>query len=186
MSVPAGWQGILDEGETILWQGRPRQGFKFTPANAIAGVFGLFFAGFALFWMVMASRGGGAFWMFGLIHFAVGVGMIVSAIFGGTYARRRTWYTLTDRRAIVSTDFFYKPKSLVSYPITDDTTVEYRAGAPDNVWFGHETRRGSKGRTYTVPVGFTDIDDGHEVMRIVRKHIHKVRDPDPETEEQTA
>ncbi|MBV7407624.1 aspartate carbamoyltransferase catalytic subunit [Maritimibacter sp. DP1N21-5] len=178
--TPAGWEGILDDGETILWQGRPLQDFHIALSNVVTIAFGIFFAGFALFWMVgAASMGGGPFWMFGLIHFSVGVGIVFWSIFGSTYSRRNTWYTLTDRRAIVATDFLFKRRSLVSYPV-QDALVEFKAGPPDDIIFGHETKRGSKGRTYTVPVGFFRLEDGHAVMRIVRKKIHKVRDYDDE------
>ena len=65
MTAPAGWEGILDTGETILWQGRPDGKIVLRPANTATFVFGLAFAGFALFWMIMASTAGGFFWAFG-------------------------------------------------------------------------------------------------------------------------
>ncbi|MAM62115.1 aspartate carbamoyltransferase catalytic subunit [Maritimibacter sp. UBA3975] len=183
MSVPAGWEGILDDGEEILWQGRPDQDFHMGLGKVFTVIFGVVFAGFALFWMVMASSAGGMFWMFGLIHFSVGVGMIFWSIYGSTYSRRNTWYTLTDRRAIVATNFLTKGKSLKSYPINAGTTVEFRAGPPDTIIFAHEERRGNKGRRYTVPVGFERLPDGHEVMRLIRKRIHGVSDPSGDTGE---
>ena len=29
IATPPGWQGILDEGEQILWQGQPARGIRF-------------------------------------------------------------------------------------------------------------------------------------------------------------
>ncbi|HHL21691.1 MAG TPA: aspartate carbamoyltransferase catalytic subunit [Aliiroseovarius sp.] len=164
----SGWEGILDKDEEILWQGRPDTAIRIGPANIATMVFGLAFAGFALFWMIMASAAGGAFWMFGLIHFTAGLGLAAGPILWGPFKRGRTWYTLTDRRAFIATDLPLKGKQLKSYPITDDTVLDFQPGAPASIHFARETRRGSKGRRYMVPVGFEFIDDGEEVYRLMR------------------
>lgn len=168
MTAAPGWEGILDAGERILWQGRPDGGFRFKPGNIATFVFGLLFAGFAVFWMVMASAAGGGFWMFGLIHFAVGIGLSFGAIFWGTYRRNRTWYTLSDRRAFIATDLPFRGKQLKSFPIDADTVLDYRQGRLAALYFASETRRGNKGRRYTVPVGFERLSDGDEVYRLIR------------------
>ena len=54
-TAPAGWEGILDPGERILWQGRPVPGIVWRPQQMVTFLFGLAFAGFALFWMLMAA-----------------------------------------------------------------------------------------------------------------------------------
>ena len=61
MSAPEGWDGILDEGEDIRWQGRPGTKVVWKIGHIFSVLFGLAFAGFALFWMIMASRAGGFF-----------------------------------------------------------------------------------------------------------------------------
>ena len=179
MSAAPGWEGLIADDEKILWQGRPDQSFHMSGSMFFGVIFGLFFAGFALFWMIMASKASGPFWMFGLIHFSVGAGMVVWSIWGSTYSRRNTWYTLTDRQAFIATDFLTKGRQLKSYPIKD-ATVTFQAGPPDTIHFAVEERRGSKGHRYTVPVGFERIEGGSEVMRIIRNHVHNVPDPGPE------
>ena len=165
---PPGWEGLLDPGERIVWQGRPEPGYQFRPEKLVVAVFGLFFAGFALFWMVMASLAGGLFWMFGLIHFAVGVGLTVSSIFGDTFRLRRTWYTLTDRRAFVATDMPLRGRQLQSYPITAETRIDYLSGSPATIHFARERRAGNKGNSYMVNIGFERIADGDKVMALLR------------------
>lgn len=165
--VPAGWEGILDPGETIVWQGRPDGAFRIKPSNIFGAVFGLFFAGFALFWMSMASQAGGFFWAFGLIHFSVGVGLAAAALFGNTWARRHTWYTLTDRRAILATDMPFRGRRLKSYPITSSSVLEYDHEIPATIWFAHETRSTNNG-SRRVDIGFERIDEGQEVYRLLR------------------
>ena len=165
-----GWEGILDEGETVLWQGRPDARVVFRIEKAFQFIFGLFFAGFAVFWMVMASQAGGAFWMFGLLHFGVGLAVAFGALFKDAYRRRHTWYTLTDRRAFIATDMPHKGRVLDSYPITPDTRlIMVDASARlATVNFASEEKRGNKGRRFTVPVGFERIPEGEKVYRLMR------------------
>ncbi|WP_138421836.1 aspartate carbamoyltransferase catalytic subunit [Maritimibacter alexandrii] len=169
MSTPSGWEGILDEGEVILWQGRPGQGFHVGAGGFFGGIFGLFFAGFAVFWMVMASNAPGNFWMFGLIHFSVGLALSIGSIVGPTWKRRHSWYTLTDRRAFIATDMPFKGRTLKSYPIGPNTVIDYKQGDPASIHFAEEWKRGSKGGSYKVKIGFERLENGDEVMRQVRK-----------------
>lgn len=168
MNSADSWDNILDKDEKVIWQGRPDAKIVFRPANIMTFFFGLFFAGFAVFWMIMASNAGGFFWMFGLIHFSVGIGLAFGAIFWSSWRRRHTWYTLTDKRAFIATDIPFKGRSLKSYPITPTTVLEYNAGTPASIMFDHEMRRSKKG-SYRVAVGFERIDNGGEVYRMMRE-----------------
>lgn len=162
------WEGILDPDEQIIWQGRPDGAFVLKPAMIGLAIFGTFFAGFALFWMIAASMAGGIFWMFGLLHFGVGVSLVVGSLMGPSYVRRRTWYTLTDQRAMIAKVFPLKGRSLKSYPITKDTNIEYADDGIPSVFFATEQKR-RKGGHYSVPVGFERITDAKAVMQMIRK-----------------
>ncbi|HGG05419.1 MAG TPA: aspartate carbamoyltransferase catalytic subunit [Aliiroseovarius sp.] len=166
--IKTGWESILDDDETILWQGRPSGAVRLKPGNIVGMLGGLGFAGFALFWMIMASKAGGGFWMFGLIHFTVGLSIAFGAIFWNAFRRRFTWYTLTNKRAIIATDLPVKGRVLKSYPIRFNTVLEYEPGPPATIIFSEELRRGSKGRRYTVKIGFEQISDGDRVYRLMR------------------
>jgi len=168
MSAPAGWQGILDEDEAILWQGRPDGAVKWKVGNIFTFLFGLAFAGFALFWMVMASQAGGFFWMFGLLHFGVGFAISVGPPYWNAWRRRHTWYTLSDRRAFIATDLPVLGRKLKSYPIDGDTVLAYDSDDPATIHFAHEMRRGKNG-SYRVEIGFERIEDGAEVYRMFRE-----------------
>lgn len=162
-----GWESILDEGEKILWQGRPNGAVVFKLGNLMTFIFGLFFAGFALFWMIMAASAGGGFWMFGLLHFSVGIGLAFGSLFWSAFKRRRMWYTLSTRRAFIATDLPLKGRQLKSYPIGPDTILEFTDGPLATLNFNKEMRRG-KNRTYTVDIGFERIKDGASVYRLMR------------------
>ena len=161
------WQGILDQGESILWQGRPDGSVTLTIANVATSLFGMAFAGFALFWMIMASQAGGFFWMFGLLHFSVGVGLVAGPMVWSAYRRRNTWYTLTDRRAFIASELPIKGKTLDSFPITEDTILSLKDGPPDSVYFATRTRR-TKNGSRQVQIGFERIENGTDVYRMMR------------------
>ena len=166
--IPPGWDGILDPGERILWQGRPDSVVTWTPANIAASVFGLFFSGFAVFWMAMASRAGGSFWMFGLIHFLAGFAVGLGPPVWSAWRRRHTWYTLTDRRAFIATDVPMQGRKLKSYPIDAGTTLDFTGGPRASIHFAHDYRRGKNG-SYRVPIGFERIADGDKVYQLFRE-----------------
>lgn len=163
-STAAGWDGILNDGETILWQGRPHGQFHISAGKMFEALFGMAFAGFALFWMAMASKAGGSFWMFGLLHFAVGLGLVGHALYWPTFRRKHTWYTLTSERAFIATDLPILGKKLKSYPITPDTALQLEDTEPGTIWFAHEYRR-TKNGSRRVNIGFERIDDARGVLR---------------------
>ena len=165
--MTSGWEGILDADEAILWQGRPDGNVVFRPSNIVGFLFGLAFAGFALFWMVLAASAGGFFWAFGLIHFSVGIGISFGALFWSAYRRRNTWYTLTNKRAFVASELPLKGRKLKSYPITETTVLEFDNATPATIHFAEETRRGQNG-TSQVKIGFERIADGSTVYRLIR------------------
>jgi hypothetical protein len=163
---PEGWAGLLREGEDILWQGQPEPGFGLKPAHIFSTLFGLAFSGFALVWMLEASQSGGYFWMFGLIHFTAGIGVMIGPIVGPAYMRRKTWYTLTNQRAFIADISAFGQKRLNFYPIKNDTPIEIISGNFTTINFASRTRRG-KNRTYTVPVGFERLRDGATVNQLI-------------------
>jgi len=162
-----GWEDILDKDERIVWQGRPDGKVVFRIRNIFVFIFGLFFAGFAMFWMVMAASAGGFFWMFGLLHFSVGLGISLGAIFFSAFKRRRTWYTLTTRRAFIASNLPFAGRRLRSYPIDADTVLELDDGDPPSIFFATEMRQG-KNSSYTARIGFERIDDGRKVYQKFR------------------
>lgn len=165
--TPTGWQGILDDDEDIIWQGRPDGKIVFRAGNILTLLFGMAFAGFALVWMIIAASAGGFFWAFGLIHFAVGIGVGFGSLFFSAWRRRNTWYTLTSKRAFIASHLPIQGKRLKSFPITPDTSLEYAEGNPASIYFAEETRRG-KNSTYQVKIGFERIPDAAAVYKQFR------------------
>lgn len=168
MTGQAGWDGILDPGEEILWQGRPDPGFAIPPGNIGKAVFGMFFAGFATFWMVMASMAPGPFWMFGLIFFFAGLGIIAEALILPTYRRRNTWYTLTNQRAFIASRSLTGARKLDAHPVTEQTRLSLSDGHLGAVHFAEEVKHSRNG-TIRTAIGFERIPDAREVYALLRQ-----------------
>jgi hypothetical protein len=104
-------QSELQSGEVVRWSGQPDPREAAKGAYAIL-LFAIPWTAFALFWIAGASgfrwpdfhRGPQAlFPLFGLPFVAVGVGMLLSPVWARRQARR-TYYVVTDRRAVIFTD----------------------------------------------------------------------------------
>ena len=163
-----GWEGILDADETILWQGQPTPGMHWGKSEITGALFGLVFSGFALIWMIITSFSGGFIWMFGLIHFSVGIGVIAGTTIWPAKRRKSTWYTLTDKRAFIGAISFFGKKTLSSHLITASTQLETEHGALGAVYFATEQYRTSKGHHRTRKVGFERLENVQNVARLFR------------------
>ena len=163
IATPPGWQGILDEGEQILWQGAPERGIRVAEFDPKAAGPGLFMVCFALFWMWGASQGSRIFALFGLIFVFTGLRQIFEPVLKPAFIRARSFYTLTDRRAIIATDLPFQGRRLASYPIDRATPLEYVASDPPSILFGPPTG-GKKPRA-----GFSHIADADQVMAMMRQ-----------------
>lgn len=158
-----GWQGILDEGEAILWQGRPSSRVNWLGGDLRSAMLGLFMIAFALFWMYQAARSGTMMWVFGSLFLVVGLRTALSENLLPAYIRSRSWYTLTDRRAIVATDMPIRGRRLFFYPITPATPVTLVPGDPGSIYFAPVAKAETRAE------GFLQIPDAEGVMRIIRK-----------------
>jgi hypothetical protein len=175
MTQTAGWDGILADGETIVWQGQPEPGIAWRDAISATSAFGVVFTGFALFWMAMAATiiGGGSgpgfpfsmFPLFGLPFLAVGLYFLVGHVIVDAYVRSTTWYTLTDRTAFVASNAFGQRK-LSSYPIREMPFLELDDTAPGSVLFWHEDSPRSH---RTGRIGFRRIAEARAVHARLRE-----------------
>ena len=137
----------------------------FAPALILLG--GALFAGVALLFIgVGIALREWAFALFPVIHLAVGLGMILGGPILSARERGRTWYTLTDRRAVIATDNWPKGRQIRTWPIGRDTPLELVEGRWPAVHFAYEQRAGKKG-LYKAPVGFEMLPEARAVHDII-------------------
>ncbi|SOC17434.1 hypothetical protein SAMN05877809_10989 [Rhodobacter sp. JA431] len=166
-AVPKGWEGIMQPGERILWRGKPVRRIKWVKL-IFTSLFGTFFAGFALFWMIMAAQDGGFAWMFGLIHFSVGAGFVTVAILDERMRLRDTWFTLSDRAAYIARRHWWKGKILDTYPITAEMPIRLGGGDKAGDVIFATKRVKTKNGYSTKNIGFLDIAQAPEVFALMK------------------
>jgi hypothetical protein len=172
--TPQGWDEILEPGEHLLWQGQPDATLDTSGLRAGGMVAGVGMTAFALFWTYLASGAvaqqgliGWIFPMFGLFFVILGLRQAGGSVFIDAWRRRRTWYSLTNRRAFIATDFLGK-RSLEAYPITGQTLFDHDGASPGSIWFATDfvrTKRGSRKRR----VGFERLADSGPVLDLMVK-----------------
>ena len=192
MSAP-GWEDILDKDERILWQGKPRGGIDWSRVLEFQTLFGLFFTGFAVFWVSMAFEIGEGmrnapalfkfFPLFGLIFVAAGLNMVIGRHLWDAYKRAGTHYTLTDKAAYIATQPLGR-RSLRRIGFDEMTSPVLIDSTPGAVHFAerlvtytrhrHNTGNGisfstgGSSRTVRQPYGFDRIDGARQVWRLLR------------------
>jgi hypothetical protein len=176
--MDAAVRGELRAGERLVWVGRP-DARRAARSSLGAMIFGLFFAGFAAFWIAGAAAGvwfsntqpapkGGAaqpiatlfllFPCFGLPFLAVGLWLASTPLWAMRTAQR-TVCCVTDQRAFQI--HLGKARTTKSWAPDDLGEVEKTvyADGRGTVHFASEQVQGSKGRVRTVQQGFVGIDD---------------------------
>ena len=163
------WVGILDAGEKIVWQGRPSGGLRASRNNLLMSAFGLFFAFPSLMGLAINKGEAGSNFnsLMTLPFIAIGAYLTIGQYFYAAYLRRHTWYTVTNKRAIVATNAF--GKKLRSWPITKATILDFMPGEEATIFFATEIRRDGDGGWQEHRVGFEYIRDGQVAYQLIRK-----------------
>ncbi len=160
------WDGILGEGEQIEWQGAPVQGLRWELGRretlaAIAAAAG----GITVFALTLAR------WpdMGNPILVFLVWGIIAAVVYHARsfWNRRRTFYTLTNKRAFIAT-WHFGVQTLRAYPIATMRPLRLVDRQPGHVFFDHDTvRRKDRStgfyETHIVEVGFLDLATPREV-----------------------
>lgn len=171
-AAPDGWEGILEPGERVLWQGQPDRNLDWSDMDRRQVLFGLVFAAIAMFWTIgvlTATAGTTAALvmpLFGLVFLAIGLHKAGGSVFLAAWQRRGTWYTLTDRRAFIATDLAGR-KTLEAYPIDATTKIDHdpRAG---HIWFATDfVKKGKSSKKRRI--GFTHLPETRDVFDLISK-----------------
>ncbi len=125
-------------GEQVLWSGRPDPARIFQPADVVLIPFSLLWGGFAIFWEAMVILGGAPWGMalFGLPFVAIGLHLIIGRFFHRAWVNRRTWYVLTDRRAVIGYGASGQHVRSVALEKVGDVSVSRRGDGSGTVAFG--------------------------------------------------
>jgi Bacterial PH domain len=167
----------LAANEKLLWTGQPRGGIRFRATDAFLIPFSLLWCGFAIFWELSVLEQGapGFFALWGIPFVAFGLYFVIGRFFVDALARGRTYYALTDQRAIIVSGLVNQQvKSLPLRTMSDVTVTERADGSgtitlgPSIGMYGWFAGSGWPGRGRYQPPAFEMIEDVGRVNNLLR------------------
>jgi hypothetical protein len=135
-NVSDAFSGRLLPGERIVWAGVPAQGLLLTPRDAFLLPFSFLWFALAEFWTLMASRSGGALGLFGLIFVGLGVYFAAGRFWLDAWLRGRTFYALTNRRALIIRTGLFSEYTAVVLERRPDIRIIERNNGVGTIRFG--------------------------------------------------
>jgi len=166
----------MEDGERVLWHGRPDAEALFSPTAIRKFVVGLPMIAFGVVMVNVTWPEHGNFqgmwpvWAIAGLLISWGLYYSLSAPFKDRARRMRTWYTLTNKRAVIATDI--KRREFTSYPITQENRISLPLmGAKTTVWFAqHVDPADDHDDTDTITmIGFELIKDAPYVAQLMEK-----------------
>ena len=158
----SGWEGILEPGERVLWQGRPDPDTRWQPPEGRDLRGGIAMSAFGIFWSVAVAANGSFAWLFGLLFVGLGISKLAGQHIWTVRRLRRTTYTLTTDRAIIATEFGGR-RGMTSYPIDATTPVASDGAEPATITFATRYTNGTARQ-----IGFERVRPGREIMDMFR------------------
>ena len=140
----------LDPGESILWAGKPKQGTVFRGSDFFMIPFSLLWGGFAIVWEIMAVAmihkaekvpDGFVylFPLFGIPFVAIGLYMIFGRFIYDSKRRSKTFYGVTNERAIIVSGLFRKNVKSLSLKAISDLSIDEKSNNRGTILFGQES-----------------------------------------------
>jgi hypothetical protein len=128
-TIPDDIRWELAPGEQVLWSEMPRQGFVLRGGDAFGIPFSLFWAGFVSYWMYSVVTAGAPlfFLLVGSAFVLVGIYVTVGRFFVDARRRSRTFYALTNERALIVTGSFGKKVKSIELKALGDLSLSERA-----------------------------------------------------------
>lgn len=120
------FDGYLLRNETLLWTGHPNPFSLFTSMDLFLVPFSLMWGGFAIVWeaSVVGNGAPSLFTLWGIPFIVVGQYLIWGRFLHKYLRRRQTYYAITDRRALILSNFFRA--SLTSFLLHQMSSLHWR------------------------------------------------------------
>ena len=168
----------LGAGERILWCSQPKQGLTLRPSDTFLIPFSLLWGGFAIFWESSVIVGGAPFFfmLWGIPFVLIGLYIIVGRFFVDAKQREKTYYALTNERAIILSGLFGRNIRALSLKTLSDININVKGDGSGTITFGpsHPMASWYSGLAwpgmgkYTAP-GFEMIENARQVYELLRK-----------------
>ncbi len=176
---PAAAASLLENGESVLWSGRPKQGLIFRANDTLMIPFSLLWCGLAIHWETLAiakdaplffTAWGGFFVMAGLY-------VLFGRFVGDALHRHRLVYVVTDQRLLLITEARRRRVKIVELATLSEIELAEGRDGRGTLTFGRDlggllgwgrTFRGWPGSTQYVAPAFERIEHAADVLRLIR------------------
>jgi len=168
----------LSTGEKIVWQGFPKPGVWFEPADLFAIPFSIFWLGMVLLIFAMTLLGEATDvdpTAYVILPFFVLIGLYF--VFGrfivAMFARKSTSYFLTDRRAIIRSGMFQRSERSVSLQATGEIRLSSIRDGYGTIEFGQSNPfyrmmpRSWGGQFSALAPAFEKVSGAEDVYRLI-------------------
>ena len=162
------WDGILREGEEILWQGAPDKRLRWDDVeerHILGALAALVLVGMVLPVLVRTGAGSTAL----LVGIATGVPAMLFALaeplMGKPARRRRSFYTLTNRAAYIGLKG--ERRSVERYEIGPDMPLDVIGSGDRGTVIFHEEWVGDEDGGHLRRTGFEHIADAEHVFALM-------------------
>lgn len=119
----------LDKDENLLWTGKPRAGIIFRLSDIFVIPFSVLWCGFAIFWVVGASKGSVVFALFGVPFVIAGLIFVFGRFIIDAKQRENITYGLTENRVLIKSGFLSRNiRSLNIKTLSDIELIEKNDG----------------------------------------------------------
>lgn len=181
-------QKELDSKERLLWAGMPKQGTVFRGSDAFMIPFSLIWGGFAIFWeytvLFTMPKGPNApdgiglvFPIFGIPFVVIGLYMIFGRFICDSKKRAKTFYGLTDQRAIIVSGMVSKNIKSLNLKTMTDVSLSEKSNGYGTIIFGQENQMismfvggGFPGMGGSNTPRFELIEDAKQVYNQLREY----------------
>jgi hypothetical protein len=176
----------LARNERLLWAGKPAGGIKLQLEDFMLIPFSIIWAGFAIFWEILALTSGAPllFALWGIPFVLAGIYLLIGRFVADAMQRGRTYYGVTDQRAIIITGWSTKNVQSIALHTLPDVSLKAGSGDRGTITFGlypfwmpfATNVRWPGARRYTPPA-FVMIPGAREVYDIIQQAQMDARQP---------
>ena len=135
-AIRARFTHYLSRSETIRWTGRPQQGLAFRAQDMFLIPFSLIWCGFVVLWTMAALSAAPFLVLWGLMFVAFGLYLFAGRFVADALLRAKTYYALTDERALILSGLFSPRFTAVDLAATSEIHVRGGGGRPGTIVFG--------------------------------------------------
>ena len=167
----------IGSGERLLWSGRPRQGLRLRPADALLIPFSLMWGGFAIFWEAMVLRTGAPFFfkLWGIPFVLVGLYIIFGRFLTDAQQRGRTVYGVTNERVIIISGLLKETVTSLNLRSLSDLSLSERSDGSGTISLGPSSpyawfaSSGWPGTRQQMPPALDGIPNARAVYETIRQ-----------------